>query len=142
MSFDYTKTILSDIKSMLSVEYGDSFDKEILLFINSAVMEVYQLGCCTYQNEVTEDTTWGDILSTDDMKMSVSFLDFINNLIKTPSLLITTILFDPPTSGFYTTALEKELDELKYRLIVQVEGTLTESEYIDKAGEPFIYDNE
>lgn len=135
MSFDYTKTILSDIKSMLSIEYGDSFDKEILLFINSAVMEVYQLGCCTYQNEVTEDTTWGDILSTDDMKMSVSF-------VKKYIYIRTKLSFDPPTSGFYTTALEKELDELKYRLIVQVEGTLTESEYINKAGEPFIYDNE
>lgn len=135
MSFDYTKTILSDIKSMLSVEYGDSFDKEILLFINSAVMEVYQLGCCTYQNEVTEDTTWGDILSNDDMKMSVSF-------VKKYIYIRTKLSFDPPTSGFYTTALEKELDELKYRLIVQVEGTLTESEYINKAGEPFIYDNE
>lgn len=135
MSFDYTKTILSDIKSMLSVEYGDSFDKEILLFINSAVMEVYQLGCCTYQNEVTEDTTWGDILSTDDMKMSVSF-------VKKYIYIRTKLSFDPPTSGFHTTALEKELDELKYRLIVQVEGTLTESEYINKAGEPFIYDNE
>lgn len=135
MSFDYTKTILSDIKSMLSVEYGDSFDKEILLFINSAVMEVYQLGCCTYQNEVTEDTTWDDILSTDDMKMSVSF-------VKKYIYIRTKLSFDPPTSGFYTTALEKELDELKYRLIVQVEGTLTESEYINKAGEPFIYDNE
>lgn len=135
MSFDYTKTILSDIKSMLSIEYGDSFDKEILLFINSAVMEVYQLGCCTYQNEVTEDTTWGDILSTDDMKMSVSF-------VKKYIYIRTKLSFDPPTGGFYTTALEKELDELKYRLIVQVEGTLTESEYINKAGEPFIYDNE
>lgn len=135
MSFDYTKTILSDIKSMLSIEYGDSFDKEILLFINSAVMEVYQLGCCTYQNEVTEDTAWGDILSTDDMKMSVSF-------VKKYIYIRTKLSFDPPTSGFYTTALEKELDELKYRLIVQVEGTLTESEYINKAGEPFIYDND
>lgn len=135
MSFDYTKTILSDIKSMLSVEYGDSFDKEILLFINSAVMEVYQLGCCTHQNEVTEDTTWGDILSTDDMKMSVSF-------VKKYIYIRTKLSFDPPTSGFYTTALEKELDELKYRLIVQAEGTLTESEYINKAGEPFIYDND
>ena len=135
MSFDYTKTILSDIKSMLSIEYGDSFDKEILLFINSAVMEVYQLGCCTYQNEVTEDTTWDDILLTDDMKMSVSF-------VKKYIYIRTKLSFDPPTSGFYTTALEKELDELKYRLIVQIEGTLTESEYINKAGEPFIYDNE
>lgn len=111
--------ILLDIKKMLSVEHGDSFDHELLLFINSAAMEVGQLGACNPLIDIDSDSTWSDILTTDVMKRCIS-------LVKKYIFIRTKLSFDPPTSGFYTTSLEKELEELKYRLIVQVDGEIEE----------------
>ena len=109
--------IKDSIKKMLglSADY-EAFDSDIILFINSAIMELSQLGVCSPDFQiVTGAETWEDLLKDNSnnglLNGAIEFI-YIN----------VRLSFDPPTSGYITTALEKKLERLTWRLRVQTDG--------------------
>ena len=113
-----TVTIKNTIKKMLGVEANyTAFDTDLLFFINSAIMELSQLGVCSPNFQITENgnETWDSLLS-----------DFSNEYLLNSAqnyiYIKTRLIFDPPNSGYVTSALQKELDEITWRLRVQMDG--------------------
>lgn len=109
--------IKDSIKKMLglSADYT-AFDTDVTLLINSAIMGLSQLGVCSPNFQIVDGSeTWNDLLG-----------DYIQNGLLNSAIeyiyIRVRLVFDPPTSGYVTSALQKQLDEDTWRLRVQVEG--------------------
>ena len=112
------KNIKNTIKKMLGLaEDYSAFDPEIVFFINSAIMELSQLGVCSPDFQITENGNekWDDLLT------DFSSNGLLNGAIQYIYIKVR-LVFDPPNSGYVTNALQKELDELTWRLRVHVDG--------------------
>ena len=73
---------------------------------NTAIMDLSQLGVCSPNFQITENgsETWDDLLSASS---SNGLLNGAQKFI----YIKTRLVFDPPNSGYVTSALQKELDE-------------------------------
>lgn len=105
---DSTKKILG-----LDPEY-DVFDVDIISHINSAFFTLNQLGVGPAEGfMITDNTTpWA------------WFSEGLSNLnaVKTYVYLRVRLLFDPPQTSFAISAMEKQIQELEWRLNVHREG--------------------
>jgi len=106
------ESILLTVREALGVpkEY-EGFDTQIIVGINSALMSLMQLGVGPSEGvTVTGITeTWTDVLSV-----------FTNiESVKAYILLKTRLLFDPPQTAHLVAAIEKQIDEIGWRLSVQ-----------------------
>lgn len=113
----YPSDIKNSIKKMLglSSDYA-AFDPDIVMLINSAIMELSQLGVCSPDFQIVDGTeTWDDLLGNYTQ-------NGLLNGAMTYIYIKVRLIFDPPTSGYVTSAFQKELDELTWRLRVQVDG--------------------
>lgn len=113
----YPSDIKNSIKKMLglSSDYA-AFDPDIVMLINSAIMELSQLGVCSPDFQIVDGTeTWDDLLGNYTQ-------NGLLNGAMTYIYIKVRLVFDPPTSGYVTSAFQKELDELTWRLRVQVDG--------------------
>lgn len=108
-------SILATIKQLLGLEASyTAFDQDVLVGINSAIMAIQQLGVgvqtepfmVTGYNEL-----WEDLLDGSNWFASVKLLIYYK----------TKLAFDPPTNGFLVTSIEKQIEELEWRLNVQAE---------------------
>lgn len=110
-----TDSILNSTKKILGIdaEYT-AFDLDIITHINSVFADLMDLGVGPDDGFMIEDsdTTWGDYLGEDRNLNSV----------KTYVYLRVRLLFDPPTSSFHLTAIEKQIEELAWRLNVRQEN--------------------
>ena len=99
-------TILEDIKKQLNADFGDSYDSELILFINSVIGTLIQIGIGP-EDGVTIDasTTW-DVLLGNDKRL---------NSVKTYVALKVKKIFDPPENQAVKQALEEEIKEFEYR---------------------------
>jgi hypothetical protein len=108
-------SILTSIKKLLGIEEKyTQFDQDIIIHINSALMALNQLGIGpTAGFTITDDTAiWSDVLG-----------ESINlEAIKSYIYMKVRLIFDPPTSSFVLDAIDNQIKELEWRLIVQVEG--------------------
>lgn len=105
-------TILSDVKKVLGIapEFDD-FDIDILLHVNSAVMTAEQLGVNHSSTEINAQTSWD------------YFTDVLNvSALRTWLCLMVRLAFDPPATSFQTNAIEKQLEQLSWRINQQVES--------------------
>lgn len=101
--------ILSDIKDLLNIpSESEVFDNEILIHINSVISVFSQLWNTTGTLDVTKETTWSEYLAGREF-----------NAVKSLVYLKVRLIFDPPTTSFTQTAIEKQIADLEYRLIVQ-----------------------
>lgn len=111
-SDDQNKSILNSIKKSLNISKDyNAFDQDIILLINSAFAILHQLGVGPDEGFSIEDSTptWDDYgleLPLEDVKMFV--------------YMQVRMIFDPPTASVLT-SFEKQLDELKWRIVVAVE---------------------
>ena len=108
------ESILNTIKQMLGILSDDiSFDTDIIVAINTAFMVLNQLGVGGENVfEITDASAkWTDFLGADTTKFSG---------VKSFIYLKTKLAFDPPTVGHHLTAIESQIGELSYRLLVQV----------------------
>lgn len=105
---DSTKKILG-----LDPEY-DVFDVDIITHINSAFFTLNQLGVGPAEGFMILDNaapwTWFSEGRTN------------LNAVKTYVYLRVRLLFDPPQTSFATSAMEKQIQELEWRLNVNREG--------------------
>lgn len=110
-----TDSILLTIRKMIGpyMEY-DAFDIDLIININSALMDLNQLGVGPEEGFLVtgEDETWtnfiGDFKDLESVKMYV--------------YLVVKNLFDPPTNSFVLDAANKRKEELAWRINVQVES--------------------
>lgn len=107
-----TESILQTIKKMLgySEDYTD-FDTDIMIHINSAIMKIAQIkkGSFNLIRVTSQEQLWSELIQNEVNFDSVKDYIFIS----------VKLVFDPPPSSKACEMLEKELDELEWRLCVQ-----------------------
>lgn len=104
-------SILNTVKKFVGVEGIDEFDPDLIIFINSVLMTLRQLGL---NNLVIEDdgASWDDLLVDDADKLQA-----VQNYICTK----VRLMFDPPTSSHVMDAMERWCRELEWRLNITVD---------------------
>jgi hypothetical protein len=107
-------SILDSTKKVLNLdsEYTP-FDQDIIMHINGVFSTMYQLGVGPEEGFAIEDktSTWTAFLGSDPRL----------NHVKTYVYLRVRLLFDPPTTGYLVEALQRQIEELAWRLNVQRE---------------------
>lgn len=107
-------SILSDLKKLLGPDIYDEFDTEILIFVNSALAELAQVGACQKGFAISgSSTTWAE-MSNDQSIVSLA-KSYIYNKAR--------IRFDPPQSSFVLNAMKEDADELLWRINSDAEYT-------------------
>ena len=104
-------TILEDTKKAIGIMPGyDAFDDQILMHINTARMDLAQLGpkCGA---TIEKDTGWQVFDEIDDEAAIKSYI-----------AMKVTLIFDPPSNSFLVSAYQKLIEEAAWRLVYQTEG--------------------
>lgn len=102
-------SILTSIKKNLGIEEDyTAFDPDITMYINGALATLNQLGIGPENGFRIEDkdATWVEFLGSDYRLNNVK--DYVS--------LRTRMLFDPPTTSYHITAMEKQIEELAWRI--------------------------
>lgn len=102
-------SILDSIKQLLGIDVNDtSFDKELIIHINGALMILNQLGVGPEDGYliVDKNNTWDE------------FVPGQKNLeaIKSSVYLRVRLIFDPPQNSFLVTSIEKQIQEYDWRI--------------------------
>lgn len=109
------ESILTSIKKLLGIQEDyDHFDADIIMHINSVFMTLNQIGVGPSEGFSIEDetSTWNDFLSN----------DYSMEAVKSYIYLKVRLLFDPPSSSFVISSMERQIQELEWRLNIQAEG--------------------
>lgn len=110
---------------MLGIEKDDTtFDTDVLIHINSVLMELSQIGVGPVEGFIASDTdTWAQFLGYPS-NVDLSTNKTITNLeaVKTIVYLKVRLLFDPPENSALIAAIEKQIERLEWRLNVQAES--------------------
>lgn len=107
-------SILGTIKKMLGLDDNYTpFDMDVLVFLNSALMTLHQLGVGPENGLVVSDytETWNDLNPSGIMMEAV----------KTYLYICVKMAFDPPNNSFVMEAMKQQKEELEWRLREQVE---------------------
>lgn len=107
-------SILTSVKKALGLgEDYNAFDDEIIMHINSVFSTLSQLGVGPDAGFMIEDATatW-DTLLGDDPRL---------NSAKTLTFLKVKMVFDPPATSFVLTAMERQIEQMEWRLNAQIE---------------------
>lgn len=108
-------SILSNIKKVVGIGPSDtSFDEDIIMHANSVLSALTQIGLGPEEGFMIEDATatWVDFIGADKRL----------NMVKTYVYLRVKLLFDPPSTSFVIDSMNKQIDELTFRLSVVREG--------------------
>lgn len=108
-------SILNCTKKILGLEADYlSFDMDIVMHVNSALVTLNQIGIGPEEGFAIEDADalWKEFLG-DDLRL---------NSVKTYVYLRVRLLFDPPTTSYLMASMKEQLQELEWRLNVQREG--------------------
>ena len=108
-------SILTSTKKILGIaEDYTAFDLDILTHINSVLSTVNQLGIGPEAGFMITGASeeWTSLLG-DDLRL---------NAVKTYVFLRVRMIFDPPQTSFHQAAMEKQIQELEWRLNVHREG--------------------
>lgn len=110
------ESILNTIKKMLGIDDDcQSFDQELIVFINSVFPTLYQIGVTEVEDFfiTSFEQTWSDIdIYQPDML----------NMIKSYIYMKVRMLFDPPTTSFVLESLNNQTKELEWRIYIESEG--------------------
>lgn len=107
-------SILDTIKKMLGIDTTyTAFDEDIIVFINSAMMTLQQLGVGKEEGFVITglSETWNDFLPSEKMLEGV----------KSYIYLSVKMVFDPPANSYVMDAMKTQKEELEWRLREQAE---------------------
>lgn len=122
-----TDSILLTIKKMLGIaEEYVAFDIDLIVNINSVFFTLNQLGVGPrepYRINGSKET-WNDFLQDQRENLPA---------VETYVYLKTRLLFDPPTNSFLVDAIQKQCDELEWRMNIQVEGGKADGTILDGA---------
>lgn len=108
------ESILTSIKKMLGItEEYEHFDADIIMHINSVFLNLTQIGVGPEEGFFIEDAT-------------AEWMDFIEDAIhlqavKSYMYLKVKLLFDPPLSSAVVEAMNRQISEFEWRLLVAAE---------------------
>jgi hypothetical protein len=122
------QSILNSTKKILGIaEDYTVFDLDIMTHINSAFSTLTQLGVGPAAGYMIDDASdvWDDFIDVD--------LDMQYNSVKSYVFLRVRQLFDPPSTSYLITAVEKQIQELEWRLNVHREETGWVDPNVDEA---------
>lgn len=115
------ESIIDSIKGYVGVSNVDSaFDQDIVLHINTAFSTLYQLGVgkgSPYRIKLNDKIGWDELFS--DYPNCIDF-------IKEYTFLRVRLLFDPPTNSYIMDSLKQTIQEMEYRLLMELEGFIDE----------------
>lgn len=117
------ESILDSVKKALGLDSTDtSFDLDVTLFINSTFGSLKQLGVGSDTGFIISDNTtlWSQYVS------NLSYLGMIKSYI----FMKVKLMFDPPEGRATLPAIEKQIEELGWRINV-------EAEHINPPTDPF-----
>lgn len=106
-------SILTSVKKILGIDESYThFDSDLIMHINAVILNLKQIGVIDDYRAIENETTeWSDI-----------FLEHPEvESIKTYIALKVRLLFDPPTNGSVKEAIEKNINELEWRINVEVD---------------------
>lgn len=108
-------SILMDVRKGCNVpEWDDGFDQELIMFINTAIFDLAQIGVGPLNGFSIKgkEETWSSIIEGSKQLEAV----------KTFVTLKVRLVFDPPTSSFVLESMKNIIAECEWRLNVQAEG--------------------
>lgn len=103
------ESILTSVKKMLGLDTEYTvFDPDVIMHINSALSILHQVGASPSSGLTVSDntTTW------DELTLDVDHV----NMVKTYIFLKVRLWFDPPTSSYALSSMEKQIEQLEWRL--------------------------
>lgn len=105
-------SILNSVKRLLGINPEDtSFDVNLIIFINSAIYRLYQLGAIKQPYEISsEKDSYEDMMSDDQENMTEL------SAIKSYLYCRTRKSFDTPASSSVSKALDESIEELEWRI--------------------------
>lgn len=108
-------SILLLTKKKIGIDRNDhAFDEDIIADINAVIFSLNLIGIGEEGFAICDDSaTWSDFLG-DDIK--------IYEAVKTYIYLKVKLMFDPPSSSFVVSALEKQTSELEWKLNFKYEA--------------------
>ena len=105
-------SILNSTKKILGIHADDdTFDLDIITFINSALSTIQTEGVGQSFRIVDDSAVWDDLAVDEDQ------LDLIRTIV----YLRVRMLFDPPNTSYIQIAMEKQIEELEWRMNVRRE---------------------
>lgn len=111
-------SVLYYVKEFLGIDITNcAFDAQILSYINMAIDVLRQVGVGenvdgTIPNVTGIEETWLDVIGPDEI-----FLEMVKTFVG----LSVRLYFDPPTNSFLVSSIKDKLDELTWRIEVEVE---------------------
>lgn len=113
------ESILTSIKKLLGIaEDYTHFDTDIIMHINSAFMVLSQIGVGPSKPFYIEDksSTWDEFISVDDDLESAKIYVYLK----------VRLAFDPPASSAVIESINRQINELEWRLNVAAESKVGE----------------
>ena len=110
-------SILITTKDLIGFDENyDPFDRNLIRHINSALSILHQLGIGPTDGfRITDsEATWSDFIGEGAYTLQ-DVIDYVYLRVK--------LLFDPPATGVLVELMEREINEIGYRLNVAVETT-------------------
>lgn len=107
-------SILIKIKQALGIQADEtSFDTDVLMHINTAIMSLAQMGLKNAEGFMVTDSSavWEDL---SDNKTVIGAC-------QTYIYIKTKLVFDPPNHSFVITALQESLRENEWRLSIELD---------------------
>lgn len=108
------ESILTSTKKVLGIDENYlEFDPDIIMHINAALFSLNQLSVGPKEGFIISDksTLWSEFESRKDLIAIQSYI-----------YLRVRLLFDPPTSSFVLDSMDRQRQELEWRLNIQAEG--------------------
>lgn len=108
------ESILESIRGLFVEEDDYSFDSDLIMHINSALMILNQLGVGNDGFMITGSTSkWSDFLGSENLPFLAATKTYVYDSVR--------LIFDPPTNSFLVNAIEKRMKEYEWRLNAQVD---------------------
>lgn len=111
VTFDPTTSILQTVKKTLGLDEDyNAFDADILVFAGTAILALKQIGVgATDFSLIDAKQTWNDFIPNCEDGPAVA--QYISQRVR--------LAFDPPSSSYAVDAINKNLEELIWRLSIQ-----------------------
>lgn len=113
-------SILDSVKKILGIDYSyTAFDHDIAVHINAVFSTLDQLGIGPPGGFFIEDSNsdWTDF-QTDSETEVVYVPNNQLHLIKSYMYLKVRMMFDPPTTSYLVDSMQRQIDQMEFRLSV------------------------
>lgn len=117
MGKNSSDSILISIKKMLGItEECTDFDTDIIIHINTVLMNLNQLGIGEKALQIEDKSSvWEDFVETEQLAAIKSYV-----------YLKVRLIFDPPLNAAIIEAMKESIKELEWRLNVRAESEIKE----------------